>query len=71
MVTTVEKTADATDAGTTTAEIITAGKITVTASIRTAMTTVVVTMAAEMRTAGTIIVVTDAARTVPRTVRIR
>lgn len=71
VVTTVEKTADATDAGTTTAEIITAGKITVTASIRTAMTTVVVTMAAEMRTAGTIIVVTDAARTVPRTVRIR
>ena len=64
VVTPLEKTADATDAGTTTAEIITAGKITVMASIRTAMTTAVVTMAAEMRTAGTIIVVTDAARTV-------
>ena len=71
VVTTVEKTADATDAGTTTAEIITAGKITVTARIRTAMTTVVVTMATKVRTAGTIIVVTDAARTVPRTVRTR
>lgn len=40
------------------------GKITVTARIRTAMTTVVVTMATKVRTAGIIIEVTDAARTV-------
>ena len=75
VVTTVEKTADATDAGTTTAEIITVVRI------RTAMilvekigTTRIVVTTAEtitVTTAGITTAVTDAVRIVRRTVRSR